>query len=179
MCLDKNYLKIVVASENPVKINAVKIGFLSYYSSVEVESVKVRSGVSSQPVDDMETKLGAHNRALNAKLSMPDADFWVGIEGGIQHSEKHTTAFAWIIILSKNKSGEARTTTFLLPSKVSEFVKKGSELGTAIDIVFGQENSKQKSGAVGSLTKNNVSRTQLYVQAVQLALIPFINPELF
>jgi non-canonical (house-cleaning) NTP pyrophosphatase len=46
-------------------------------------------------------------------------------------------------------------------------------------MVFGQENSKQKHGAVGSLTKNRINRTQLYVQAVQLALVPFINPGLF
>lgn len=179
MSLNKDDLKIVVASENPVKINAVKEGFLPYCSSVKVDGVLVKSGVSDQPLNDVETKLGAHNRALNAKLKMPDADFWVGIEGGIEYSEKFTTAFAWIIILSKDKKGEARTTTFLLPPKVSELIKRGEELGSAIDIVFNKENSKQKSGAVGMLTKNKISRTELYIQAVQLALVPFNNPDLF
>ncbi|QGY43396.1 non-canonical purine NTP phosphatase [Maribellus comscasis] len=179
MRLNEKKIKIVVASENPVKISAVKEGFLDFYSTVEVESVEVDSGVSDQPVSDVETKLGAHNRAVGAKHKIPDANFWVGIEGGIEHSEKRTTAFAWIVVLSKDNSGEARTTTFLLPPAIADLVKSGRELGTAIDIIFNQENSKQKQGAVGLLTKNKISRTQLYVQAVQLSLIPFINTGLF
>ncbi len=179
MSLINGKIKIVVASENPVKVNAAKEGFSTFYSMVEVEGVKVDSGVPDQPVNDLETKLGAHNRAINAKQKMPDAHFWVGIEGGIEHSEKGTTAFAWIIVLSNDKSGEARTTTFILPPKISDLVKKGKELGTAIDIVFSQKNSKQNYGAVGLLTHNKISRTQLYVQAVQLALVPFVNPDLF
>ncbi|MCG6187934.1 inosine/xanthosine triphosphatase [Maribellus maritimus] len=179
MSLNEKKIKIVVASENPVKINAVKEGFLVFYSAIEVESIKVGSGVPDQPVSDLETKLGAHNRAVGAKQKIPDANFWVGIEGGIEHSEKGTTAFAWIVVLSENGSGEARTTTFLLPPAIANLVKNGRELGAAIDVVFNRENSKQKQGAVGLLTKNEISRTQLYIQAVQLALIPFINPDLF
>ncbi|MBN1986870.1 MAG: inosine/xanthosine triphosphatase [Prolixibacteraceae bacterium] len=174
-----NEIRVVVASENPVKINAAKEGFLTYYPLVKVAGVKVNSGVSDQPVDDVETKLGAHNRAVNARHKKPDADFWIGIEGGIETSEKGITAFAWVVILSNNKSGEARTTTFLLPQQVSELIRRGKELGAAIDLVFKQENSKQKQGAVGMLTHNKISRTQLYVQAVQLALLPFVNPGLY
>ncbi len=46
-------------------------------------------------------------------------------------------------------------------------------------MVFGQTNSKQKQGAVGLLTQSKVTRSQLYQQAVQPALIPFVNPGLF
>jgi non-canonical (house-cleaning) NTP pyrophosphatase len=53
------------------------------------------------------------------------------------------------------------------------------ELGDADDLVFGRQNSKQKSGAVGLLTHNRVTRRTLYEQAVVLALIPFINPDLY
>lgn len=179
MSLENKKIKIIVASENPVKMKAVKEGFLAFYSSVEVHGVKVNSGVPDQPLNDLETKLGAHNRAANAKLEIPEADFWIGIEGGIEHSEKGTAAFAWVVILSKTKSGESRTSTFLLPNKVTQLINAGEELGIAIDTVFNQENSKQKQGAVGSLTKNKISRTQLYNQSVQLALVPFINPDLF
>jgi inosine/xanthosine triphosphatase len=179
MSLMNREIRIVVASENPVKLKAAKEGFSTYFPLVKVVGVKVNSGVSDQPVDDVETKLGAHNRAVNARHKKPDADFWIGIEGGIENSEKGTTAFAWIVILSDNKSGEARTTTFILPHRVSELIQKGEELGAAIDTVFNQENSKQKQGAVGMLTQNKISRTQLYVQAVQLALLPFINAGLY
>lgn len=170
---------VVVASKNPVKLNAVSQGFSCLFPLVEVQGISVESGVPDQPATDEETRQGAQNRAENAKKMIKNAGFWVGIEGGIQHTKKGLMAFAWIVILSGEKYGEARTTTFLLPGKVAELIAGGYELGTANDIVFDQTNSKQKHGAVGLLTKNTISRTELYKQAVQLALIPFINPDLF
>ncbi len=127
----------------------------------------------------MKLAKGAYNRAENARNKFTEADFWVGIEGGIQKNGNGLTAFAWIVILSENKTGESRTTTFQLPVKVAQLIDQGHELGYANDIVFGQTNSKQKHGAVGLLTQNQVDRTGLYQQAVQLALVPFVNPELF
>lgn len=172
-------LKVVVASKNPVKAEAVLRGFLTFFFDVSVEKFEVESGVSDQPQTDEETRRGARNRAENAKSSFENADFWVGIEGGIETSSTGLTAFAWVVILHGNKTGESRTTTFQLPAKIAELIAEGYELGHANDIVFDQVNSKQKHGAVGLLTKNKVDRTNLYQQAVQLALVPFINPGLF
>lgn len=172
-------MKVVVASKNPVKLQAVQEGFQSFFDLVEVSGVEVESGVSDQPLSDAETLNGARNRAQNAMKQMTGADCWVGVEGGIEPTEKGLAAFAWIVILSKEKYGEARTTSFLLPEKIAGYIARGIELGAANDKVFGQTNSKQKQGAVGILTQNQVTRTQLYCQAVKLALIPFVNPELF
>lgn len=88
-------------------------------------------------------------------------------------------AFAWVVILDMSKQGCARTALFQLPKVVQNLVEGGMELGDADDRVFGKQNSKQKSGAVGLLTHQKVTRTTLYEQAVVLALIPFINPELY
>lgn len=169
----------MVASKNPVKADAVLRGFLSFYPDVKVEKVEVDSGVSDQPSTDEETWTGALTRAKNAKKNINNADFWVGIEGGIENSSDGLIAFAWIVILSEDKTGQARTATFQLPAKVAQLISEGYELGHANDIVFGQTNSKQKHGAVGLLTQNKVDRTGLYHQAVQLALVPFVNPGLF
>lgn len=172
-------MKIVVASKNPVKIKATLLGFESYFTGVVAEGVNVESEVADQPMSNAETLLGARNRAKNAKQQFPKSDFWVGIEGGIETTENGLTAFAWIVIFSGENSGEARTTSFRLPPKVAELIEQGYELGIANDILFKKKNSKQKTGAVGILTNNKVSRTDLYKQAVQLALIPFLNPKLY
>lgn len=108
-----------------------------------------------------------------------EADFWVGIEGGVQAEDNGLAAFAWIVIYGAGKKGEARTATFMLPQKVSHLVAGGLELGTANDLVFRESNSKQKNGAVGLLTHNQIDRTELYRQAVVLALIPFVNSGLY
>ena len=103
----------------------------------------------------------------------------VGIEGGIQQIGDELHAFAWMIVLNKNKTGTARTATFLLPPEIAKLVKQGIELGEADDIVFRRENSKQKDGAVGILTNGIIDRTQYYEHAMILALIPFIKKDLF
>lgn len=172
-------MKVVVASKNPVKINAVNLGFRTYFNNVKVKGVSVDSGVSNQPESDEETLKGALNRAKNARKDFKDANFWLGIEGGLCTNNNETEAFAWIVIMSGDKMGKSRTTTFQLPPKVTELIAKGYELGEANDILFKQENSKQKTGAVGLLTQNRISRTGLYKQAVELALVPFINPDLY
>ena len=79
----------------------------------------------------------------------------------------------------KNKTGKARTASFFLPEKISELIDEGIELGEADDIVFGLRDSKKKNGAVGILTKNVTDRAKYYSEAVILALIPFINEELY
>jgi len=53
------------------------------------------------------------------------------------------------------------------------------ELGQADDEVFYEDNSKQKGGSVGILTKGKLNRTEYYQQAVLLALIPFLQKNLY
>ncbi len=174
-------MQIIIASKNPVKIQAVQTGFQQVFpeAGIEILPVTVNSGVSDQPMTDEETYRGAFNRAGNAREQYPDADYHVGIEGGISVSGENTETFAWIVIMSEKVTGRARTTTFQLPSRVIKLIEKGYELGDANDLVFKKHNSKQKNGAVGLLTNDIVTRTDLYVQAVVLALIPFLNQELF
>lgn len=173
--------KVLVASKNPVKLNAVKSAFCRMLPNMEFEflSASVPSNVVDQPMDNETTFKGALNRANNAKNSFPDANFWVGVEGGIEISGDEMAAFAWIVIVSQDQTGKSRTGNFFLPTKVTELIKAGKELGEADDIVFGHSNSKQKDGAVGILTHNCITRTTLYTEAVVLALIPFLNPEIY
>jgi inosine/xanthosine triphosphatase len=173
---------IVVASQNPVKIQAVLRGFQCMFLDQEfsVQAVSVPSGVSSQPHSDAETLQGAVNRAAEAARRLPEADFWVGIEGGVGEMMKgEVVAFAWVAVCDSHQMGRGRTGTFYLPPAVTNLIRQGKELGEADDIVFGRTNSKQENGAVGLLTGDVIDRAQLYEHAVILALIPFKNPGLY
>lgn len=145
----------------------------------EIETVAVSSGVPDQPMSDEITRKGAVNRAQNGKERFPDADFWVGVEGGCDYLNGDMISFAWICVLGKEDCGTSRTAIFQLPREVQSLVEAGMELGDADDRVFGQKNSKQEAGAVGLLTGNVVTRTTLYEQAVILALIPFKDQKLY
>ena len=174
--------KVIVASQNPVKLNAAKIAFTHMFPDEEfdVQGISVESGVSDQPLSDAETYQGAETRAYNAQKAMPEADFWVGLEGGVELKNSEMEAFAWMVVLNANgMKGKGRTGTFFLPQKVVELVQQGKELGEADDIVFGQTNSKQANGSIGLLTHDRITRRDYYETALMLALIPFINPELY
>ena len=175
---------VVVGSVNPVKLAAVQAGFGAIFRQerFELRGVEVPSGVSDQPMTDGETLQGARQRAENARKYAPQADFWVGLEGGVDAVPGNPEAlltFAWVVVLSAEQSGCARTGAFVLPAQVARLVCSGLELGEADDQVFGTQNSKQHNGAVGLLTHDALKRAEFYAQAVQLALIPFINPQLY
>lgn len=174
--------KIIVSSTNPVKLNATLTAFSKMFadSLFQVEGVGVDSKVSNQPLTEEETIKGATNRVEGAQNKIPTADYWVGIEGGLEEINGEMEAFAWVVVKSKNgQLGKGRTGSFFIPQMVAELIKQGKELGEADDIIFGKTNSKQANGAIGILTRDVLTRTSFYEPAVILALIPFKNPKLY
>ena len=171
---------IIIASSNPVKARAALNGFRRMFPAEPFEILPrpAPSGVSDQPMTSAETLLGALNRAAAARAAHPGADFWVGIEGGVEE-DGGLAAFAWVAVLSPSGSGKARTGTFFLPPAVAHLVRQGIELGEADDIVFGATNSKQQNGAIGLLTGDVIDRAALYEHAVVLALVAIRNPGLY
>ncbi len=173
---------IIIASRNPVKITAVRKGFLRMFpeAAFTFRGVELPSGVGDQPMSDAETRRGARNRAGRAAAAFPQADYWVGIEGGLHPDGETFLALAWVCVLSAaGGRGEARTGAFHIPPPVAALVRQGMELGDADDVVFGENNSKQKNGAVGLLTGNLIDRARFYEQAVILALIPLRHKALW
>ena len=171
--------KIIVASQNPVKTEAVFEAFSKGFPDEEfvVQGAKISSGVSEQPMSNAETLQGALTRMSRAKEKYPKADFWVGIEGGVQEEFGAMTSFAWVTIQNNHAIGKARSGTFFLPEAIARLIRQGIELGKADDLVFKRSNSKQSNGAIGLLTQNRMNRTELYSHAIILALIPFLQPD--
>ncbi len=171
---------VIISSKNPVKRAATEKGFAAMFpdQAFSVDTLSVPSGVSDQPMSDAETLQGARNRMYAARDAAPTADYWVGIEGGCSFENGHLIVFAWVTVLSNDHYGESRTAIFRLPKEVADLVSSGIELGIADDMVFNRTNSKQGDGAIGILTHGAIDRTDYYVQAVTLALVPFVNPKL-
>ena len=182
-------LIISVGSKNPVKLSAALNGTRRAYPGKEVAAVgfDVASGVSDQPMTSTETKTGAGNRAKAAYEAYKSANsgklpsFSVGLEGGVMLSpDGDLECFAWMAVFDGSKTGYSRTAAFLLPPRVRDLVvNEGMELGHADDIVFGQSNSKQQSGAVGLLTNGAIDRSMYYEHAVVLAYVSFLHPDLY
>lgn len=172
------FMKFVIASKNPVKIQACQEAFSIQFPEqvIDCTSMTAESGVSDQPFSDEETRSGAVNRANNARLLQPDADFWVGMEGGVETFNKQLMTFAWMAVLDKTgRMSAARTVTLPLPPAVKALVDGGMELGHANDTVFSTVNSKHKGGAFGLLTDGRYTREGVYRDTLLIALVPFIN----
>ncbi len=172
---------VIIASKNPVKIEATKMAFKRTFPNQDFKfkGVSVKSGVSDQPKSNQESKEGANNRADNAKELFSSGDYWVGIEAGIEKTKEGMESFSWVVIKSKEREGRAKGNIFFLPKRVAQLIEEGKELGEADDIVFNDNNSKQKNGSVGILTHDLIDRTDYYYVALVLALIPFKNSNLY
>ena len=168
-------LTIKIASANPAKINAVASAFAEVFpdQTLDVQGIAVPSGVADQPMSSDETLLGAMNRV--AELASVEAHYRVAIEAGLDGD----FTFAWMVIEHQGKLGKARSASLMLPPAALAQLKQGKELGDVMDAMFNQHNVKQKGGAIALLTQNKLSRSSVYHQALILAMIPFLNNDLF
>lgn len=166
---------LVVASQNPVKVEAARRGFASMFPrhAFHLHAVAVPSGVRPQPLSDAETLQGALTRVQHAAYLVPQADYWVGIEGGVEERQGSMEAFAWIVVAAPPLLGKSRTGTFSVPAEVAALVRQGYELAAAVETVYQHTQVKSTTGAVGVLTEGVIDRVQLYEHAVVLALVPF------
>ena len=178
----RSVIRIVVASENPVKINAAAIGFKKMFpgETFEVVGVSSQSGVPDQPLGQSQTLDGAKNRVEHAFSNHTDHDFYVGIEGGVDHNDLGTEVFAWVCVKDRGGAvGLGKTGSFYLPMTITNLIKSGLELSHATDQLFNETNTKHKNGTVGILTDDVIDRTAYYVEAIIYALIPFKNAALY
>lgn len=172
---------VVVASKNPIKILATKNGFEKIFGDNFIYyPVDAPSQVNKQPSSDNQTLTGAKNRIKNAKILYPGADFYVGLEGGVEEIDNELHEFAWIVVERHDgKVGKGKTCTFIAPEIFREMVSDGMEVGDISDIVFGEKNSKQDMGAIGLLTRGAIDRAEMYRHAVIVAMMPFLRPDLY
>jgi len=174
-------MTVYVASINPVKINSTRAALKPFLGEFEVSAVQTESGVSDQPFDE-ETYLGAENRVdyILHNYVLANDDYAVGIEGGIFSIYGRYVAKG--IVCISNGSGLkyfGESAGFELPGRVMEKIKSGLELGEVIDLLTGEEHTKQKGGAIGYLSGGKLDRNGLYSMGILNAFIPFLNEKLY
>jgi inosine/xanthosine triphosphatase len=167
-------MKIAIGSTNPVKLRAARKVLRKLHPHAEFVALEVPSGVPGQPRGDKQTRLGAVNRARAARKAMR-ADFGVGLEGGIVENEFGTMTCAWCAIVDRaGRVGVGGSTNMQLPDEVAARVKRGDELGDAMDAFANIRGVKRKMGAIGVLTKGLSNRQHAYEYIVTLAVARFL-----
>ena len=173
-------LKVAVGSKNPVKIAAVKSAFEKVFGNCEIIGVSVPSGISDMPLSFSEIAQGAKNRAHNA-LEALDADYGVGLEGGLDDTFLGTFLAGFVAIVDKNNVwGYSRGEGLFMPTAIVKKVKEeGKELGDVMDEIRGLKNTKQREGCIGYFTNNLIDREESFAKPVICALSRFSKRELF
>jgi inosine/xanthosine triphosphatase len=170
---------------NPIKIAAVRQAFETAFGTETIECIgqHAPSGVSDQPMDAEETRIGAENRVVYCRQKDEQADqradYYVAMEGGVDKFTYGPATFAYVAIADRDQISIGRGAILPLPNKVYRELQSGKELGDVMDDLFNVVNIKQKGGAIALLTKGHATREGNYTEALLLALVPFLNQALF
>lgn len=163
---------IIVGSKNAAKIAAVQQGVGVYWPDATVTGEDVPSGVSNQPLGHEETLTGALNRARAAKAL--GADLGVGLEGGVVDIHGTPIMMSYVAITDGVRDVVVPVTGTPLPKSWGKALKDGAELRPFV-IASGLPYD-YKSGVIGTLTNNKLSRDAMFAYGVQTALVPWVNP---
>jgi inosine/xanthosine triphosphatase len=171
---------VAVGSTNPVKIAAVRAVLTPLAPQVRVEALAADSTVAAQPWGDEETIHGARARALAARQAL-SAELGVGIEGGVVDSGGTLRTCAWAVVVARLGAADVVSVggslAMPLPPAVAAAVRRGAELGEAVDRLTRTADTKRGRGAVGVLTGGLIDRQRAYEVILTYALAPLLTPE--
>ncbi|MFX0126238.1 MAG: inosine/xanthosine triphosphatase [Candidatus Hodarchaeota archaeon] len=180
-------IEVLVVSKNPVKIRAAQEAFSSFYEKLVISNIEISEidptgvHVKTQPLGEEQTYETSRWRVNSARDHRPGFDFYVGIEGGVVLTRNNPRIIVYSSVSNNSFIETIRGCEIPLPQNLyTQLINSpNSELGDLITNISGISNIKQKEGAVGFFTRKIVTRFDILKQSVIMALIPFLNPNLF
>ncbi|WP_301109418.1 DUF84 family protein [Sporosarcina sp.] len=167
-------MKFILGSENQAKLRAVSRIVKQHLVGSEISSVSVQSGVSAQPMSDLETRQGAINRAMAVCALREDA-YGIGLEGGVRMIEGTMYLCNWGALTTPDgKTFTAAGAQIPIPEALAAEIRKGIELGDAVDQYFKKQDIRMSEGAMGMLTAQAVPRDVLFEHIMQLLIGQFL-----
>jgi len=168
--------RIIVASLNQNKINAVKEVFPSYH----VEGVSVPSGVREQPISLDEIIRGSINRAKGA---FRDCTYSVGIEDGISSVPETVSGymnFCCCAVYDGSRIYLGLGPAFEYPPDCTRMVvEEGITISEAFLPVSGRPDIGYEMGIIGWLTGGRINRKDYTKQSVEMARIQIDNADIY
>lgn len=170
-------LKIALGTTYEQKINYLKEVLDELDVKAEIISVKVKSGVSPQPLTSIETKKGSINRAKEALKRINKADFGLGIEIGYEkNSQGKYEMLCWVTIFDKrDKQISVQSHQFLMPEFHQGILKENKYLGDYVGEYLKTNNNKITQ-EIGIILRD---RKPFIINALQNALIHYLKRKEF
>ena len=161
-------MQVAIGTKNKAKTAAVEQVINQYFDQVTYHHIEVESEVSEQPFSTEETRMGAINRAKNARIAT-NADFSFGLEGGVEEIDGIMYCVNWGAVALKNGTiYTAAGASFMLPEEIASQLREGKELGPVMNHFTSKENVRQHEGAVGIFTNGLINRKSMFEHIVTL-----------
>lgn len=155
----KKTLKVAIATTSTEKIKGVKEAISRFFrvkeSEIEFYSMAIESGVSSQPFGD-ETYQGALNRVKTLMKKVPEMDYYVSCEAGIESAFRQYFNVQVVCMFEAKSQMHfwGKSAGWSIPSEDIERIQKdtldtylrGKGL-TCIEELLGSENSRRAAVA--------------------------------
>lgn len=175
---------LVSGSKNLTKVKAIEYAASRYWEDYTIYEYDAPSRVQVMPMNKDDTRIGAKNRAKAAlqwiyeQKEFVEGDVVIGIgnEGGVAEMEGvwylFSSTFATDGILC-SRGGE---TLVRMPEIMIDQLEGGRvELADIIDKMTGENDTRQKGGAIALLTRNKIKRQDLFNSPVMQALSPWVS----
>ncbi len=176
-------MKIAIGTTSSPKVAWVQeaVALCPYFASdrnnIEYILEKVPSDVADMPLSLEVTLEWARNRAMNLRKRWAEADFYVGIEGGVWPILGKKVLGGTIFII--NKAGEEHfgiSQVMEVPSIIERMLyEEGKELGPVMEALKGSVHSRSEEGSMGAWSDNMLVRKAEFTLAFQAAISPFFN----
>ena len=166
-------MKIVLATENKTKISTtIEVLDLAFgKASCELKTLELES-IGPEPFGETELIDRIKVSLESARMAMPDADFYIAMEGGIVENEEYMEEVACVIVqeAKNNQFGISKAVSFQIPPVIAANVKKGMGFAEAVESYFSVKDVKQGGGFINILTNGIVTKKDLYFQPTAVAL---------
>jgi inosine/xanthosine triphosphatase len=158
-------MHIIVGSLNKTKVSAVA----GIFPDDIVVAEDVPSGVSAQPIGDVETRQGAIHRANRAYALGNNAGIGIGLEGGVMEIAGELFLNNWgALVYEQGKLYTAAGARIALPVDFKSKIQDGLELSVMMDEFTMKQNIRNEEGAIGIFTNNRIDRTAMFSHIVAL-----------
>ena len=171
---------VAVGTKNPAMLDGVRRSFEEYFQGVELRPVDASGVARAQPLGLEQMVEGAVARAKHA-LSKAGGDFGVGVEAGIfLIGDSYFDHQQAAVVDALGRVSFGHSSGFMLPSgPVEELLRKGGELEDYAVRLTGIPALGDKGGLIHHLTRGRMSRAQLTEQCVLMALVPWLQKDVY
>jgi len=147
-------------------------------TNISFLTVQTKTSVPDMPLNQVEMMNGALERALFVFRVSENIDFAIGLEGGVYRNPLTEESYLqnWVYVFDGREGHFGSSVSLPLPFKIVQALyEEKRELAEIIDRLSGLSDVRSQNGAFGVLTRDLITRSLSFEQALLCALTPFFN----